>query len=68
MTRAPSPNLHPDSAPSQPGHPASHATLIGFPLDASAARISTRSLLASLPPREEAWILAESYYRYCAWQ
>ncbi|KAM5344358.1 hypothetical protein ACJ41O_012895 [Fusarium nematophilum] len=67
MTRAPSPELPQDSVPAQPSLLTSHDVPIGFPLTASAARISTRELLSWLPPREEAWTLAESYYRYCAW-
>lgn len=68
MTRAPSPEPAHDSAPTQPRLSSSHFAPIGFPLTASPAHISTRELLASLPPREEAWTLVESYYRYCAWQ
>lgn len=56
------------SAPPQTCLSISHAASIGFPLTASPAHISTRELLAFLPPREEAWTLVESYYRYCAWQ
>ncbi|CAI6088301.1 unnamed protein product [Clonostachys chloroleuca] len=67
-TRAPSPALPQDSASSQTIHNNPHATTpIGFPLSASAAHISTRELISCLPPREEAWALCESYYRYCAW-
>ena len=40
---------------------------IAFPINASAAQIRTRDLLAHLPPANEAWALVESYYRYCAW-
>lgn len=68
MTRAPSPEPVQDSAPAQPRLSSSHFAPVGFPLIASPAHISTRELLASLPPREEAWTLVESYYRYCAWQ
>ncbi|KAJ9144638.1 Transcription factor [Pleurostoma richardsiae] len=67
MTRAPSPELHQDSVPSRSSLLTSHTTPIAFPLNASPARISTRDLLSCLPPREEAWTLVESYYRYCAW-
>lgn len=68
MTRAPSPERPHDSIPSQPSHLTPHTAPIGFPLNASPAHISTRELLSCLPPRDEAWTLAESYYRYCAWQ
>lgn len=68
MTRAPSPEHAQDAAPAQLNLSSSHFAPIGFPLTASPAQISTRELLASLPPREEAWTLVESYYRYCAWQ
>ncbi|KAF2153605.1 hypothetical protein K461DRAFT_278410 [Myriangium duriaei CBS 260.36] len=40
---------------------------IAFPFNDARASISTRDLLSRLPPREEAWTLVESYYRYCAW-
>uniref|UniRef100_A0A8H7NQV2 Xylanolytic transcriptional activator regulatory domain-containing protein n=1 Tax=Bionectria ochroleuca TaxID=29856 RepID=A0A8H7NQV2_BIOOC len=67
-TRAPSPALPQDSTSLQTSHNNPHATTpIGFPLSASAAHISTRDLISCLPPREEAWALCESYYRYCAW-
>ncbi|CAH0022329.1 unnamed protein product [Clonostachys rhizophaga] len=67
-TRAPSPALQQDSASVQTTHNNPYATTpIGFPLSASAAHISTRDLISCLPPREEAWALCESYYRYCAW-
>lgn len=68
MTRAPSPEQAIDSVPAQIHLSSSHFAPIGFPLTASPVHISTRELLSSLPPREEAWTLVESYYRYCAWQ
>ncbi|THC88987.1 hypothetical protein EYZ11_011571 [Aspergillus tanneri] len=40
---------------------------VAFPFNSSAAHISTQGLLSHLPPKEEAWTLVESYYRYCAW-
>ncbi|KAI0886892.1 fungal-specific transcription factor domain-containing protein [Annulohypoxylon maeteangense] len=67
MTRVTSPELRQDPAPSQPSLSTSYTTSIGFPVNASPAHISTRHLLSCLPPRDEAWSLAESYYRYCAW-
>ncbi|VUC36500.1 unnamed protein product [Clonostachys rosea] len=67
-TRAPSPALQQDPASFQTAHNNPYTTTpIGFPLNASAAHISTRDLISCLPPREEAWSLVESYYRYCAW-
>ncbi|KAH7082385.1 fungal-specific transcription factor domain-containing protein [Paraphoma chrysanthemicola] len=42
-------------------------TTSDFPFSTSTSGTSTGDLLASLPPREEAWTLIESYYRYCAW-
>lgn len=68
MTRAPSPELRQDTVPPQPSIITSYSTPISFPFNASPAQISTRDLLSCLPPREEAWTLVESYYRYCAWQ
>ncbi|OQV06667.1 Fungal specific transcription factor domain-containing protein [Cladophialophora immunda] len=67
VTRASSPEppqaaVHVQSAASAFG-----TAPIAFPFNTSTARISTRDLLSHLPPREEAWILVESYYRYCAW-
>lgn len=41
---------------------------IAFPFSVSPARLSTRDLLSKLPMKDETWILAEAYYRYCAWQ
>ncbi|KAI0891439.1 hypothetical protein F4806DRAFT_302651 [Annulohypoxylon nitens] len=67
MTRAPSPELRQDTVPPQPSIITSYSTPISFPFNASPAQISTRDLLSCLPPREEAWTLVESYYRYCAW-
>ncbi|KAK2600059.1 hypothetical protein QQS21_005223 [Conoideocrella luteorostrata] len=67
MTRAPSPEQPQDSVPSQPSLLPSDTTSTGFPLTTSLARISTQDLLSCLPSRDEAWTLAESYYRYCAW-
>ncbi|KAL4970486.1 fungal specific transcription factor domain-containing protein [Aspergillus stella-maris] len=67
FTRAPSPVHHQPSFPLQSNHLDFGAAPIAFPFNGSAARISTRDLVSHLPPREEAWTLAESYYRYCAW-
>lgn len=67
LTRAPSPERPQASTPFQPSRSALGTAPIAFPFNASAARISTRDLLSHLPAREEAWILVESYYRYCAW-
>ncbi|KAL2432701.1 hypothetical protein ABEF95_014691 [Exophiala dermatitidis] len=67
ITRAPTPELPQDSGPSLNNQSSSLPAPIGFPFNASAANISTRDLLSCLPPREEAWTLAEAYYRYCAW-
>ncbi|KAL4939489.1 hypothetical protein BDV06DRAFT_198793 [Aspergillus oleicola] len=67
FTRAPSPVHHQPSFPTQNNHLDFSTTSIAFPFNGSAARISSRDLLSHLPPREEAWTLAESYYRYCAW-
>ncbi|KAH8587807.1 hypothetical protein B0O99DRAFT_526197, partial [Bisporella sp. PMI_857] len=66
ITRAPSPAAHPGLS-MQPGQSAFATGPIAFPFSGSAARISTRDLLSQLPPKEEAWTLVESYYRYCAW-
>ncbi|EPE06816.1 hypothetical protein F503_03243 [Ophiostoma piceae UAMH 11346] len=63
-TRCPSPEV---TAPLPVAPPPLHASPIAFPLNASAAHIRTRDLLAQLPPADEAWSLIESYYRYCAW-
>ena len=62
---APTPEAIP--APQTIGPPANKSR-VAFPFSVSTARIRTRDLLAHLPPREEAWILVECYYRYCAWQ
>ncbi|OCF40873.1 hypothetical protein I317_05323 [Kwoniella heveanensis CBS 569] len=40
---------------------------IAFPFNTGSAPISTKSLLSELPSREEAEVLVDSYYRYCAW-
>ncbi|CAK7207518.1 hypothetical protein SEUCBS139899_010328 [Sporothrix eucalyptigena] len=64
ITRCPSPEVEPP----QPTVPAPiNLSPIAFPINASAAQIRTRDLLAHLPPADEAWALVESYYRYCAW-
>lgn len=74
MSATPAATREPSPDPSQvPGgsvgkHTGSPATPIGFPFSSAPARISTRDLLAKLPSREEAWALAEAYFRYCAWQ
>lgn len=38
-----------------------------FPFNQSPSHVSTRELVAHLPPQDEALNLVESYYRYCAW-
>jgi hypothetical protein len=67
-TRDPSPDIPQASAPLQPSELASLNTPVAFPLNAGVVRISTRQLLSYLPQRDEAWVLVEAYYRYCAWQ
>lgn len=39
-----------------------------FPFDAISPSVSTQTILNHLPPRHEASVLTESYYRYFAWQ
>ncbi|KAK9234666.1 hypothetical protein V1525DRAFT_391222 [Lipomyces kononenkoae] len=67
VTRVPSPENPPDSVPFQRDHLSFGTDPVAFPFTTTAARISTRDLLSRLPPKDEAWTLAESYYRYCAW-
>lgn len=67
VSRAPSPEILPAPAPSQPIQSVPSTAPVTFPFNASAARISTRELLAHLPSREEAWTLVEAYYRFCSW-
>ncbi|KAK9350906.1 hypothetical protein V1523DRAFT_418316 [Lipomyces doorenjongii] len=67
ITRAPSPEAPQASAPFRRDRLALDSAPIAFPFNASSVRTSTRDLLLQLPPREEAWTLVESYYRYCAW-
>ncbi|KAF2014262.1 hypothetical protein BU24DRAFT_423267 [Aaosphaeria arxii CBS 175.79] len=62
-TRAPSPVIPEVSVHPQPGG----IGLSAFPFHASTAYISTHDVLSRLPPKDEAWTLAEAYYRYCAW-
>ncbi|OWZ37418.1 hypothetical protein C347_00109 [Cryptococcus neoformans AD2-60a] len=38
-----------------------------FPFDAISPSVSTQTILNHLPPRHEASVLTESYYRYFAW-
>ncbi|OJJ02455.1 hypothetical protein ASPVEDRAFT_676961 [Aspergillus versicolor CBS 583.65] len=66
-TRPPSPKVPQSAASLQASHPTFGTAAIAFPFSTSAAGTSTQDLLSHLPPREEAWTLAESYYRYCAW-
>jgi hypothetical protein len=66
MTRAPSPAADRTNY-GQFENPVPNG-LTSFPFNCSGVYISTRELLTSLPPRDEAWRLAECYYRYCAWQ
>lgn len=67
VTRAPSPT-NPEHADFPKPNSLAHELLgLTFPFNASTANISTRELLKPLPPKEEAWTLVESYYRYCAW-
>ncbi|OAL44454.1 hypothetical protein IQ07DRAFT_521681 [Pyrenochaeta sp. DS3sAY3a] len=67
VTRAPTPDVPRHPADAQTRSMNSMNSPISFPFSNSPARISTRDLLAHLPPRDEAWTLVESYYRYCAW-
>ncbi|KAH7070681.1 hypothetical protein BKA63DRAFT_545166 [Paraphoma chrysanthemicola] len=68
VTRPPSPvNAQNLNAAAHRGNAVPDVTSFDFPFSTSVSRTSTRDLLASLPPREEAWTLIESYYRYCAW-
>ena len=57
-----------DSLSPEPSHMNSSIAPVAFPFNESASRMTTRDLLANLPPKDEAWTLVESYYRYCAWQ
>lgn len=73
ITRCPSPDvdvdeIHHHEQLQPPIQQALNTSPIAFPINASAAQIRTRDLLAHLPPADEAWALIESYYRYCAWQ
>lgn len=52
----------------QSGQTTTAAAPTAFPFTVSAKNIRTSELLSCLPPKEEAWILVEAYYRYCAWQ
>lgn len=66
VTRAPSPQAN--SSPRPANTAQIHNGPIAFPFNASSARIRTRDLLVRLPPRDQAWELVISCYRYCAWQ
>lgn len=65
---SPAPEVPQASTYLQTGEIASTAASTAFPFTVSAKKIRTSDLLSHLPPKEEAWILAEAYYRYCAWQ
>ncbi|OAA59728.1 Transcription factor [Niveomyces insectorum RCEF 264] len=67
VTRSPSPEVPQPPGSTVSGSLTLHASPIAFPFNASAAHIRTRDVLAQLPPADEAWLLVESYYRYCAW-
>ncbi|KAL1893125.1 hypothetical protein Sste5346_006557 [Sporothrix stenoceras] len=71
ITRCPSPDVDIDEVHHEQLQPPIPQPLntspIAFPINATAAQIRTRDLLAHLPPADEAWALIESYYRYCAW-
>lgn len=60
--------LSPEAPPVLQARPGTDTAPVAFPFSTSTARIRTRDLLTRLPPKEEAWTLVESYYRYCAWQ
>lgn len=57
-----------DLGPPQHGHMNSLVAPAAFPFNEAVAHMTTRDLLSHLPPKDEAWTLVESYYRYCAWQ
>ena len=67
MTRAPSPEIIHIPSVDKTGHLPSICTPVAFPFSVTPARVSTKSLLARLPPKDEAWTLVEAYYKYCAW-
>ncbi|KAH7411112.1 hypothetical protein BKA64DRAFT_692805 [Cadophora sp. MPI-SDFR-AT-0126] len=66
-TRAPSPEIPQTSTSFQPGVLSAITSPNTFPFSAGMPKMSTRQLLSHLPPKDEAWTLAEAYYRYCAW-
>ncbi|PVH82125.1 hypothetical protein DL98DRAFT_653478 [Cadophora sp. DSE1049] len=66
-TRAPSPEITQTSTSFQPGLLSAITSPNTFPFSAGMPKMSTRQLLSHLPPKDEAWTLAEAYYRYCAW-
>lgn len=57
-----------DPLPAQRHHNVVTRLTGAFPFIPMARMVSTRDLLSRLPPREEALVLANCYYRYCAWQ
>lgn len=59
-------------SPSQRQRPVRASTMLDqgsiFPFDVISPSVSTQTIFDHLPPRHEASVLAESYYRYFAWQ
>lgn len=59
-------------SPSQRQRPVRASTILDqggiFPFDVISPSVSTQTILDHLPPRHEASVLAESYYRYFSWQ
>ncbi|KAI7465247.1 hypothetical protein KC357_g7687 [Hortaea werneckii] len=66
-TRLPSPAAHQSIEPPRTRDSFLNSTPNAFPFNTSPDRVRTKDLLAELPPRDEAWSLVESHYRYCAW-
>ncbi|KIR39943.1 hypothetical protein I307_04958 [Cryptococcus deuterogattii 99/473] len=58
-------------SPSQRQRPVRASTILDqggiFPFDVISPSVSTQTILDHLPPRHEASVLAESYYRYFSW-
>nr|KIR83485.1 hypothetical protein I308_06147 [Cryptococcus tetragattii IND107] len=58
-------------SPSQRQRPVRASTMLDqggiFPFDVISPSVSTQTIFDHLPPRHEASVLAESYYRYFAW-
>nr|XP_019051366.1 hypothetical protein I302_01815 [Kwoniella bestiolae CBS 10118]OCF30296.1 hypothetical protein I302_01815 [Kwoniella bestiolae CBS 10118] len=66
ISRATSPKLQPGSG-TLPTIPPQTLSPICFPFNNVSAYVSMATLLSKLPAKEEAIVLIDSYYRYCAW-